>query len=173
MIEKSQIITYGHINTLLLDELDKSLNKKQKFINIDKVYNNVEKRMGVDTKLESFYKFINFGTITSLMYTSLVMSKELFNNSENGEKFFSSLNINISDYFVLTNVEVDSTYQFLRKLRNSISHANFKLNDDNFNIKLWDEYNKKINFEVKSDITRLSNFSLIISNYITNNKHKI
>ena len=173
--DKYEITLFNHINFYISYEMYNHYNRRNKDMIISDILNQAEKNMGINQKLSNFYEFINPGNIFSLLYTSLVIPKELFKDEKQGKDFFINFDIKIEDYFTIKKGEkfLASNFIFLRKLRNIISHANFKWEENRKDIKLWDEYNNKINFKIETDLNKLTNFSLKLSEYLSQNINEL
>jgi len=129
------------------------------------------------TSLEQFYKdFINEnsipegiyhtknqGIVISLLYTLLVIPKEIW------EKENTSFNFEYDDYFETIEGKFHNTLDFLRLIRNSISHANFDVDIKSSEYIFWNT-NKKglINFKFKSNHEKLGKFLTMIGKYYIN-----
>ena len=173
--DKYEITLFNHINFYISYEIYNHYNKNNIDIKISDILNKAEENMGINQNLSDFYEFINPGNIFSLLYTHLVIPKELFKNEKQGKDFFVNFDIKIEDYFTIKKGRefLDSNFIFLRKLRNIISHAHFNWEDNRHDIKLWDEWKGKVNFEIETDLNKLTNFSLKLSAYLSQNQNKL
>jgi hypothetical protein len=173
--DKYEITIFNHLNFFILYEMYDSFNRKNENINISTLLERVEENTGINKNLNEFFEFVNPGTVFSLLYTSLVIPKELFENEELGEEFFKDYNEDFENYFSIKKGKqfLASKYSFLRKVRNSISHANFSWADNRSDITLWNNSNGKINFEIESDLNKITNFCLSLSRYLSQNQDKL
>jgi hypothetical protein len=109
------------------------------------------------------YHTKNQGMVISLLYTLLVVPKEIW------EKETTNFNFNYDEYFYTIEGQFTDTLDFLRLFRNSISHANFNIEINSSEYIFWNINNKGlINFKFKSTHEKLGNFLTIIGKYYIN-----
>ena len=125
-------------------------------------------RLGVDPPLSTYYRPMNPGALFGFLYATLVVPKELGNTN-----YFKNFDAATRDFFDLTPeyaaddsaIESFNGIDFFRLIRNSISHANFVLLDDD-SIRMWNNNKQgEKTFEVITDVNRLTNFGIAVSNY--------
>jgi len=175
MKDKYEIPIWNHINFFIFYELFDSFNRNGEDLKVSELLKRVEPKTGINKSLKDFYQFVNSGNVFSLLYTNLVIPKEIFDNKELGEHYFLSFDEKFENYFEILKGKdcLTSNFKFLNKLRNSIAHINFEWDEDRKEIKLWNNYRGSINFEVKSDLNRLTNFCLRLSRFISENQDKL
>ncbi len=118
-----------------------------------------------ESKPCSFYQTKNQSTIILLLYGLMVIPKEIWEKSQTNFPF------NSRQKFVFTSPtdpDID-TLNFLRLLRNSLSHANFSLD---INKETWTFWNLKTdnlkNFEVSIKHVDLGHFTAEVGKYYLN-----
>jgi hypothetical protein len=120
-----------------------------------------------DQKLQDheFYHTKNQGTVLLLMYGLIVIPREIWEKSTTNFKF------NTRNKFVFklpTGRNVD-TFDFLRLLRNSLSHANFSVNVKTMNLNFWNVNRHGVkDFEVEIKYDELGDFLAEIGKYYVN-----
>lgn len=112
----------------------------------------------------NFYHTKNQGTIFLLLYGLLVTPKEIWEKSNTDFNFYSR------KYFEIKTGDTNiSTLDFLRLLRNSLSHANFSINPDRNIILFWNINNSGTkNFEVEINYPDIAYFLNEIGKYYIN-----
>ena len=131
---------------------------------------NVQVKSNSTPPIKSYFEFVNMGNIMGLAYTSLVVPKELFTNKDIANEFFKSLEPKLSSWFVIENGDADTeNFEFLRLLRNAISHANYELNLERNTLLLWNETRQgQVNFKVSCEISKFVNLCLEIGSFMSN-----
>lgn len=128
---------------------------------------------------ENNFKPINQATILMGLYGLFVVPKEFwrnqlgYNNQEitADEIIEETFNFNPRNFFI-ENLEYTRNMKlstFMRKFRNSLAHAQFEI-DKKKNLFIFRNYNKdnKLDFEVSSDMIRLSQFMTKIGKFYIN-----
>lgn len=138
-----QIPKRAFVNAEIIREAEKSKDWK--------LANRVIKgKYGIDN-----YTLLDSAYIVSLMYCLLVVPKELWERKNGKHSIFNELDkMNLVSLFEINYYNENNLHKshvLLRKLRNSISYANYSI-DDNLNFIFWDKRDNKLNFEV--NITR-------------------
>ena len=110
--------------------------------------------------------------IVSLLYCLLVVPKEIWIKKQKTHIIFSRLDeARIKSLFDIIhssdNFASDYNYNVLHKLRNSIAHANFEV-DENMNFIFWDEYKGKENFRCKVNANDLMQFLSVVGAELAN-----
>jgi len=97
------------------------------------------------------FPLLNPGYLIMLAYALLVIPKEIMKKNQLSDKDFSFSTKKLFQFEIPKRYNSGS-HNFLRKMRNSVSHGHFKLEaDQNTKSSLftfWDEYNGKENFRV-------------------------
>ncbi|UTW66224.1 hypothetical protein KFE94_16470 [bacterium SCSIO 12643] len=169
---EKEIPTWAYINFQLLYQINKAKdNGELSELTVSDLINNTSEHIGSNIPLESFYSPVNSGSVFSFLYSLLVVPKELF-KKENYD-LFKEFEFKIEDYFEIIKGRnlITQNFKIFRLLRNSISHVNYEIDtNDKFTVTLWNTNNGSIDFKLKSDIHRLSNFAVEIAKfYIANN----
>ena len=113
----------------------------------------------------NFYHTKNQGTVILLMCGLLVIPKEIWEKSKINFQFTTR------DKFVVKTLPTDSnldTLNFLRLLRNSLSHANFSIDVTNAKLTFWNNYKGTKNFEVEIGYGNLGEFLAEVGKYYVN-----
>ncbi len=119
-----------------------------------------------DQKLQNprFYHTKNQGTVLMIMYGLIVIPREIW------EKNNTNFQFTTRNKFLLkppTDINLD-TFNFIRLLRNALSHANFSIDADNQKVTFWNNNNGTKNFEVDIDWANLGEFIAEIGKYYIN-----
>jgi hypothetical protein len=114
---------------------------------------------------QNFYHTKNQGTVILLMYGLLVIPKEIWETTATNFKFKTRNKFLIK--ILPTNNGID-TLDFLRLLRNSLSHANFSIDTKNKKLNFWNNYNGTKNFEVEIRYSDLGKFLTEVGKYYIN-----
>lgn len=97
------------------------------------------------------FPILNPGYLMMLAYALLVIPKEIMKKEQLSDQDFPFSTKNVFKFIRPKNYNSDSS-NFLRKMRNSVSHGHFTLEADQNNgsslFTFWDEYNEKENFKV-------------------------
>jgi len=112
----------------------------------------------------NIYHTKNQGTVILLMYGLLVIPKEIW------EKTSTRFLFTTRNKFTLkppTDNNLD-TLNFLRLLRNSLSHANFSIDVANARLTFWNNNNGTRNFEVEIGYGDLGEFLSEVGKYYIN-----
>lgn len=117
--------------------------------------------------LNQFYRPMNPGALFGFLYATLVVPKEMGSPS-----YFSEFDVNVKDFFDLSpefsedeySVERYESLDFYRIIRNSVAHANFSLTNGS-QINMWNARQGIKTIEVMTDVNRLTNFAIAVSNY--------
>jgi|GEM_PF-4054573 hypothetical protein len=145
--QENTIPIAGLINLQILYEIKLIIdeNKKQE-ITIDKLLERTTERIGLNFNLNDSSKYnpINSASLFSFLYSILVVPKQL--NEKNGLVIFNKFTIDETKYLeIIKGAEkIDGKADLFRYLRNSIAHVNYKIEDDDFTVELWN-YNPKKN----------------------------
>jgi hypothetical protein len=111
------------------------------------------------------YEYSNQAHIASLLYCLLVIPKEIWIKKNKAHTVFNAINKKLlRDSFKIVTIkdqdfESNFTYNLLHKLRNSVAHANFNV-DEQMNFTFWNESNRGETF--RAIVTR-DNLMLFIS----------
>jgi hypothetical protein len=168
MTHQEQIPIWSYINFQLLYQIELARQKNMlSKMTISDLIEKTSKHIVINKPLLDFYTPINSGSIFAFLYSLLVVPKELFKNDK--YDFFMDFDFNITDYF---EIEFGQTFlepkqKLFRVLRNSISHVNYSIDDnDKYRIVLWNVNRNGIT-EVKlnSDINKLANFAVELAKY--------
>jgi hypothetical protein len=119
-------------------------------------------------KGEDFYHTKNQGTVILLMYGLLVVPREIWEKTQTSFVFATRNNFVVK--IQPDESELD-TLNFLRLLRNSLSHANFEIDITNATLTFWNNPDKndiKRNFEVTINYNSLGEFLTEIGKYYIN-----
>jgi len=111
---------------------------------------------------------MNPGALFGFLYATLVVPREIAGSTRYFEHFYAK----IGDFFDLSSefiadpsaIKAFQSLDFFRLIRNSISHANFSLTEGSA-IQMWNNRQGIKTFEVSTDVNRLTNFAIEISNY--------
>jgi hypothetical protein len=168
MTHQEEIPVWSYINFQLLYQIHQAQQKNMlSTMTISELIENTSKHMGSNIPLLDFYTPINTGSIFSFLYSLLVVPKELFKDED--QSFFADFDFTMTNYF---EIELGQTYlepkwKLFRILRNSISHVNFLVDQNNkFSIVLWNVNHSGVtDVKLKSDINKLSNFAVEIFKY--------
>jgi len=120
------------------------------------------------------YEFMNPAYVVSLLYCLLVVPRQLF--VEGAEEVWNSQvpASAMSSYFVVNRDDqrvIESSSAFLRRLRNSVSHARFEIGEDlqfvfrDINIR---KHPRKVDFEVEASAANLMRFLSDIGSKLAN-----
>ena len=131
----------------------------------------------------SEYSVENPAYVLSLLYCLIVFPKELWKHSINIEmsESINSKYYKIIDLFEISawenrpkdQIVIGNRYSFIDKMRNSISHANIKIDSD-MNFIFIDKNNGKINFYCSANILNVMEFLSKIGAMLANiRSHKI
>jgi len=123
-----------------------------------------------DQKLQdlNIYHTKNQGTVILLMYGLIVIPKEIW------EKTSTNFQFTTRNKFIFkqpTNNNLD-TLNFLRHLRNALSHAHFSIDTPNSKLIFWNISNGVKNFEVEIDYVDLGIFIEEVAKYYINEVRK-
>jgi len=155
---RKSVATVAYINGLLLTTLENKLtnNPNQSILDF---YEEFKKNNN-----EDFY-LGNYGLAISMLYTTLVLPKEIWRKSENELKGMKVA----CDWEKKFNIEIpfdNKTYTFIRCMRNTLSHANFEISIEKNKYLFWDSYpNKARHFQVSITHKDLFDFISKLANY--------
>ena len=166
-IDAEQIPVSAYVNFQVLYDLERLIVENPDST-IRQLLDLTSSRLGADPPLSSYYRPMNPGALFGFLYATLVVPKELgdanyFLNFEDATSDFFDL----SPEFLTNNAAIESFngIDFFRLIRNSISHANFLLLDD-ASVRMWNNDRRGVKtFEVVTDVNRLTNFGIAVSNY--------
>lgn len=166
-IDAEQIPVSAYVNFQIMFDLDLLILEKPDST-IRDLLETTSARLGVNPPLFTHYRPMNPGALFSFLYATLVVPKEM-----SSADYFTEFKTDPTAFFELSaDFENDQSAKasldsldFYRLLRNSVSHANFLLMDDS-RIRMWNNSrNGNKNFEVETDVNRLTNFAIAVSNY--------
>ena len=166
-IDAEQIPVSAYANFQVLYDLERLIVENPE-ATIRQLLDMTSSRLGIDAPLSSYYRPMNPGALFGFLYATLVVPKELGDND-----YFLRFETATSDFFDLSSqfknddsaIESFNGLDFFRLIRNSISHANFLLLDDS-SIRMWNNNKRGVKtFEVVTDVNRLTNFGIAVSNY--------
>jgi len=112
----------------------------------------------------SFYNTKNQGTVIILMFGLLVVPREIWERDSTNFQFTTR---NRFTFNPPTDNNLD-TLNFLRLLRNSLSHANFSIDVANAKVTFWNNYRGVKNFEVEISYGDLGVFISEVGKYYVN-----
>lgn len=113
----------------------------------------------------SFYHTKNQGTVVLLMYGLLVVPREIWEKNETNFPFLTRGKFSIK---MPTDGNLN-TFDFLRLLRNSLSHANFSIDVDDERVTFWNKRaNGSRNFEADIAWNDLGEFLAEVGKYYVN-----
>jgi len=106
----------------------------------------------------------NYGQVISMLYTTLVLPKEIWGSSKCKEMKFT---FDFKKYFKIEKCSREDTWTFIRGMRNALSHANFEISIEEQKYTFFDENpkNKKRNFEVSISQDDIFEFIFKLGNY--------
>jgi hypothetical protein len=116
----------------------------------------------------NFYHTKNQGTVLLLMYGLIVIPKEIWEKTSTNFMFATRNKF----VFVPPTDNSIGTLNFLRLLRNSLSHANFSIDTENAKLRFWNNNNTVRNFEVEISFSNLGEFIEEIGKYYINEVKK-
>ena len=165
-IDVEQIPVSAYVNFQVMFDLERLILEKPDSTVRD-LLETTSKRIGASPPLWDFYRPMNPGALFSFLYATLVVPKEIVSVD-----YFAEFATDVSSFFELSKVfendqpakEAFASLDFFRLLRNSVSHANFLVIDDD-RIRMWNSRNGEKNFEVETDVNRLTNFAIAVSNF--------
>jgi hypothetical protein len=158
---KGEIPQRAYINAQIIQEVQKSSEWNNCIDSICKNY-------GLNG-----YQFFNPAYIVSLMYCLLVVPKELWIESNKSHYLFENMDESIVKGFkiVIYNRSFNNNYVYnlLHKLRNSVAHANYAVNEE-MTFTFWDEYKGRINFEATISKHDLMSFITKMGSKLANSR---
>lgn len=125
----------------------------------------------------SQYQFMNQAYIVSLLYCLLVVPKEIWIHKNKIHPVFQKIDeIKLREVFHIefcNDLEFEKyfTYKLLHKLRNSVAHANYHV-DNVMGFTFWDECNGKKNFKCTISASNLMQFLSEFGSYLANLRKK-
>lgn len=114
---------------------------------------------------QNFYHTKNQGTVILLMYGLLVIPKEIWEKSTTNFQFMTRNKFEVKTPTIDGNLD---TLNFLRLLRNSLSHANFSIDVLNGRLTFWNNNNGTKNFEAVISYGDLGEFLAEVGKYYVN-----
>jgi len=112
----------------------------------------------------NIYHTKNQGTVILLMYGLLVIPKEIWEKTNTNFQFTTRNKFQLNPP---TDNNLD-TLNFLRLLRNSLSHANFSIDVHTARLSFWNNNNGRKNFEVEIVYGDLGEFLAEVGKYYIN-----
>lgn len=160
---REEIPVWTWFNGQLLFQFDEQL-RQNPTQSISQFFTDFLISQGIEN--HNFYHTKNQGTVILLMYGLLVVPKEIWEKDGTEFRFITR------DKF-LVNIPTDDhldTSNFLRRLRNSLSHANFSIDVSQARVTFWDNRLKdgKRNFEVEIAWEDLGKFLAEVGKYYVN-----
>jgi hypothetical protein len=113
---------------------------------------------------EGFYHTKNQGTIMMLLYGLLVLPKEIWEKKETLFPFESRSKFHV----VSEHAGEIETLDFLRYMRNAVSHSHFKINVESSIFTFWNESKGIMNFEVEIHYSDIGKFIEEVGKYYIN-----
>jgi hypothetical protein len=113
---------------------------------------------------QNFYQTKNQGTVILLMYGLIVIPREIWEKTNTNFQFTTRGKFSFNPP---TDNNLD-TLNFLRLLRNSLSHANFSIDTISEKLTFWNNYNGVKNFEVQISWSDLGEFIAEVGKYYIN-----
>jgi hypothetical protein len=157
---RNEIPKWGWFNGLFLFEYEDAL-ENNKDITIGEFYNNFRNNHLNNKE----FPLKNQGIAISSLYMLLVFPREIWEREQNEGTQFQ---FNTKSLFEFENGNNLSNWDFIRLMRNSISHANFDMKSDGEYI-FWNRKdNDDINFKVKILHSNLFKFITEIGKYYLN-----
>ena len=159
---RQEIPQWSWYNGQFLFQFDEQL-KKNPNQTISDFFSNFLTNQGLQDL--NVYHTINQGTVILLMYGLLVIPREIWEKNNTNFLFTTRNNFSLKQP---TNKNLD-TLNFLRLLRNSLSHANFSIDTTNAILTFWNiQNNGKINFKVEITYGDLGEFLSEVGKYYVN-----
>jgi len=159
--ERNDIPLWTWLNGQFLFQFEEQLEKNPNKTILE-FFNDFRSDQGLENY--NFYHTKNQGTIIILLYGLMVIPKEIW---EKGETNFPFNTRQKFTFNLPTDKNID-TLNFLRLLRNSLSHANFSLDVPNELWTFWNIKDNKINFEVNIKHNDLGVFTAEVGKYYLN-----
>ena len=135
-------------------------------VNPDKTISEFYSDFLQDQKLQdyNFYHTKNPGTVLLLMYGLIVIPREIWEKSNTNFEF----NTRNRFLFKAPTEENLDTFNFIRLLRNSLSHANFSVDMKTNSLTFWNNRQGVKDFEVEINYGDLGDFLAEIGKYYIN-----
>ena len=174
-IDNDQIPVSAYINFHLLYEIEQEIESSSE-LKLNAIVEKTSTRIGAEPPLSHFYRPMNAGSLFCFLYATLVVPKELTSID-----YFNEFDFKISETFQLTPefqysdyaTNVFGSLDIFRVIRNAISHANFSVLE-NSKIRMWNNNQHGVkNFEVTTDVNRLTNFALSVAEYCIAKRNSI
>ena len=122
------------------------------------------------------FPIINPGYLMMFAYALLVIPNEIMRKEQLSDKDFSFNSIHVFQFTKPKSYDLNAN-NFLKKMRNSVSHAHYRLeSDENTGTSLftfWDEYNGKVNFKVTTTMEGFWQFLDEVGKYYSNKIGKL
>jgi hypothetical protein len=157
---KNEIPRWGWYNGMFLHKLDDAI-RKQPNQTISEFHKSF-----IDAQLNGIaFPLQNQGLAISLLYMLLVVPREMW---ESSQQVGTQFEFNTKHLFTFRTGATDDNWQFIRLMRNAISHANFEM-DKSGTYVFWNTNNAGIkNFEVSIIHISLFEFISEIGKYYIN-----
>lgn len=166
-VDAEQIPVSAYVNFQVMFDLERLILEKPD-ATIRDLLDTTSTRLGADPPLSVYYRPMNPGALFAFLYATLVVPKEMSSTD-----YFTDFETDPTAFFELSadfanDQDANASFgalDFYRLLRNSVSHANFLLTDDS-RIRMWNNNrNGNKTFEVETDVNRLTNFAIAVSNF--------
>ena len=125
----------------------------------------------------SEYEHMNQAYVASLLYCLLVVPKEIWIEKDKAHPVLRKIDENqLRERFQILvrkdpEFDVDFKYNLLHKLRNSVAHANYEI-DDNMNFTFWNESQGNENFRCTVTANNLMSFLSEVGSLLANLRTK-
>ena len=154
---RKSVATVAYFNGLLLTTLENKLTNNPNQ-SISDFYEEFQKNNNKDFYLG------NHGQVISMLYTTLVLLKEIWESSKCKGMNFT---FDFKKYFKIEKCSKKDTCTFIRGMRNALSHANFEISIEEQKYTFFDENprNKKRHFQVSISQDDIFEFISKLANY--------
>lgn len=162
---REEIPQWCWYNGMFLFSFDEALQSEDKNKTLKEFYNSFKEQQG----LSNFpFSLKNQGAVICFLYAFLVIPREIWERDEEQGTEFSFKTIENFDVTIGKD-QADNTWNFLRLMRNAISHANFNIDTDENKYTFWNNDRQgNHNFEVKVSHSGLGEFLTEVGKYYIN-----
>jgi len=167
---REEIPQWCWYNGMFLFSFDEALQSEDKNKTLKEFYNSFKERQGLSN---SPFSLKNQGTLICLLYALLVIPREIWERDKEQGTKFSFKTIKNFKVTIGKNIVDNNTWNFLRLMRNAISHANFNIDRDKNEYTFWNNHRQgNHNFEVKVSHRGLGEFLTEVGKYYINEVKK-
>ena len=123
------------------------------------------------------YDYMNQAHVASLLYCLLIVPKEIWIEKDKAHPVLTKIDERkLRESFQIQlrkdpNFDSDFKYNLLHKLRNSVAHANYEI-DENMNFTFWNESRGNITFRCKVTAVKLMLFLSEVGSVLANLRRK-